>query len=286
MTMRTFRRLVTSVGAALLVVGVAPSASADSCTRGPAGHPPGCPRVVPGRGGVVEGDTGSQVVEIPVTLSAPSPRKVTADWKTVFGPGVRPPDPAQPGADFQAASGTVTFEPGSTEATIAITVFGDDLAEGLEWIVVSFGNPKHAVMGGYWGLGFAVVDDDDPPLVASASGDAPATVDEGDSGSQILQLPVTLSQPSTQTVTVDWRTVPFDLEDPPTASQGVDYLAGSGTVTFPPGDTQETVSVTVLGDTTAEPDEWLLIELSDATNAVIGPIPLGPIGFGLVIDDD
>jgi hypothetical protein len=126
--------------------------------------------VVPGRGGVVEGDTGSQVVEIP---------------------GVDPPDPAEPGDDFQAARGTVTFEPGATETTIAITVFGDDLAERLEWIVVSFANPKHAVRGGYWGLGFAVIDDDDPAVVASASGDAPATVDEGDSGPQILQLPVT-----------------------------------------------------------------------------------------------
>jgi hypothetical protein len=34
----------------------------------------------------------------------------------------------------------VTFEPGSTETTVTITVFGDDLAEGHEWIVVTFSN--------------------------------------------------------------------------------------------------------------------------------------------------
>jgi Calx-beta domain len=54
--------------------------------------------------------------------------------------GVAPPASADPGTDFQAARGTVTFEPGSTETTVTITVFGDDLAEGHEWIVVTFSN--------------------------------------------------------------------------------------------------------------------------------------------------
>jgi hypothetical protein len=59
----------------------------------------------------------------------------------------------------------------------------------------------------------------------------------------------------------------------------VDYLAGSGTLTFPPGVTQAWASVTVLGDAAHEPDEWVILEFRNPTNAVLGPIPLGPTGF-------
>jgi hypothetical protein len=283
MRMRSFCGFVASMGAALVLGGLAPAAGADPC-RGQAGV--ACPRVVPGGDGVVEGDAGSPVLEIPVTLSEPSTKRVTVRWTTNFGPDVQPPEAAEPGADYQAARGTVTFEPGAVEATVAITVFGDDLSEGSEWIVVAFSHPRHAVMGGFWGLGFGVIDDDDPPLIASAPGTDPATVVEGDAGPQILQMPVTLSQPSTQTVTVDWRTVPFNLEDPPTGTEGVDYLAGAGTVTFPPGATETAIAITVLGDTAPERDESIVVELRNPRNGVLGPIPLGPIGFGVIIDDD
>jgi hypothetical protein len=82
-----------------------------------------------------------------------------------------------------------------------------------------FQQPKHAGLSGYWGLGFGVIDDD-PPLIVPASPDAPGAAVEGDSGPQSLDVPVALSQPSTQTVTVDWRTVPFNLDEPPTATEG------------------------------------------------------------------
>jgi chitinase len=270
------RSLIASIGVAVLLTGVTAPAGAQSL-----------PRVVPGSGTVVEGSSGSQVIQIPVTLTEPSDATVTAQWTTIFGPNVRPPAPAEPGVDFEAASGTVTFEPGTTETTVEVTVFGDDVAEPDEYIVVAFGNPVNAAMGGFWGLGFGIIDTDDgAPLIVPAPPGSPGTVTEGDTGPQTLQIPVTLTYPSTAPVTVDWRTFLIDLLDPPTATEGSDYSATSGTVTFEPGSTAATVSVTVLGDTTDEPDEWVLVEFRNPRNGVLGPIPLGPIGFGLIVDDD
>jgi hypothetical protein len=119
------------------------------------------PLVVPGVGTVVEGDTGSTELHIPVTLTSPSASTVTADWQSLFGPGVEPPAPAEPGTDFEAASGTVTFPPGATETTIQLAVHADTIDESDEWIVTAFGNPTNAQIGGYWGLGFGIVADDD-----------------------------------------------------------------------------------------------------------------------------
>jgi hypothetical protein len=58
----------------------------------------------------------------------------------------------------------VTFEPGQTTATAVLTVVGDTGPEPDEYVVVSFSQPTNARMGGFWGLGFAVITDDDPPV--------------------------------------------------------------------------------------------------------------------------
>jgi len=60
---------------------------------------------------------------------------------------------------------------------------------------------------------------------------------------------VRLAPPTIQTVTVGFAT--SDL----TAQAGSDYLATNGVLTFSPGVIEQTFSVTVLGDTNAEPTE-------------------------------
>jgi len=46
-------------------------------------------------------------------------------------------------------------------------------------------------------------------------------------------------------------------------------VAASGTLTFPPGSTTQTLSVTVNGDAVIEPNETFFVNLSGATNAFI-----------------
>ena len=54
-----------------------------------------------------------------------------------------------------------------------------------------------------------------------------------------------------------------------TATSGLDYGAVSGTLTFPPGTTSQTVSVPVFGDRDFEADETFFLNLSSPTAALI-----------------
>src|SRR5262249_18089269 len=54
-----------------------------------------------------------------------------------------------------------------------------------------------------------------------------------------------------------------------TAASG-DYAGGTGTLTFLPGQTVKTITVFVNGDTTPEPNETFIVQISGATGATVG----------------
>jgi hypothetical protein len=54
-----------------------------------------------------------------------------------------------------------------------------------------------------------------------------------------------------------------------TATAGSDYVAQTGTLTFTPGQTSRTTNVTVNGDTTVEPNETFVVNLSGPSGATI-----------------
>lgn len=118
------------------------------------------PTVVPGAGSVEEGDVGTTSLAVPLSLSWPSDQTITVAWHTVAVPDIAFPH-ADPGNDYVMASGSATFAPGQTSTTVSIAVRGDAQPEPDELLVVSFGSPTHARMGGFWGLGFGSVVDDD-----------------------------------------------------------------------------------------------------------------------------
>jgi len=114
-----------------------------------------------------------------------------------------------------------------------------------------------------------------PPPVPSVSVDD-VTVTEGDSGTTNAVFTVALSEPTPATVKVDYHA------SPRSATLGSDFLATSGTLTFPPNDTSQTVGVQVVGDTTDEPDEEFALDLSDPVAATLGDAA----GLGTILDDD
>ena len=59
-------------------------------------------------------------------------------------------------------------------------------------------------------------------------------------------------------------------------------MAATGTVTFTPGQTAQTVDVTVNGDLTHESDETFTVDLSNATNAGVADAS----GQGTITNDD
>jgi CSLREA domain-containing protein len=99
---------------------------------------------------------------------------------------------------------------------------------------------------------------------------------EGNSGTTPFVFTVTLSAASASTVTVNYATADG------TATAPSDYAATSGTLTFAPGVTTQTITVNVVGDTTPEPNETFTVNLSTPANATIA----AGTGTGTIVDDD
>jgi hypothetical protein len=68
-----------------------------------------------------------------------------------------------------------------------------------------------------------------------------------------------------------------------TATESVDYIGTSGTLTFDPGVTSQSFSVTILQDTEAEGGETINLTLSDPVNAHLGTPSTATL---TIVDDD
>jgi uncharacterized delta-60 repeat protein len=89
---------------------------------------------------------------------------------------------------------------------------------------------------------------------------------EGDySSTTAYTFTVSLSQASTQTITVDYATV-----DGSATVADNDYLSYAGTLTFAPGETSKTIAVGVNSDTKYETDETFNLVLRNARGAMLG----------------
>ncbi|PYQ65475.1 MAG: hypothetical protein DMF53_05440 [Acidobacteria bacterium] len=217
-----------------------------------------------GNASVTEGNSGSVAATFAVTLSTPNSRTVTVDYQTANGT-------ATAGADYTAASGTVTFAPGETAKTVSVPVLGDTLSEPAETFTVTLANPTNAVLGTTTGTGTII--DDDPANLSIND----VAVNEGNSGSVNAVFTVTLSNPNSQTVTVQAQTANGS------ATSGSDYTAtGPVTLIFAPGQTSQSFVVPVLGDTLNEGNETFNVTLTSPTNATI----VKATGVGTITDDD
>ena len=92
---------------------------------------------------------------------------------------------------------------------------------------------------------------------------ADVSISEGNTGTKTVTLTVTLSAACSSSVTVAYAT------GGGTATAGTDYQARSGTLTFAAGVRTQTFTVTIVGDTLKEPNETILVTLSNAANATI-----------------
>jgi Ca2+-binding RTX toxin-like protein len=90
---------------------------------------------------------------------------------------------------------------------------------------------------------------------------AEISITEGDSGNKTAQFTFNLSTPAPVDVVFNYSTA--DLS----AVAGSDYVATSGQITIPTGQTSATANVTINGDTTFEPNEEFGLTLSGISGA-------------------
>jgi chitinase len=213
---------------------------------------------------VTEGNAGAVSATFTVTLSAPSSEAVTVAYATENGTATS--------SDFQAASGTLTFAPGETEKTITVPVIGDRLGEPNETFAVNLSSPANATIANGQGVGTIV---DDEPRISISD----VSKSEGRKGrTTLFTFTVSLSVPYDQPVTMSFRTA-----NGTATTSNSDYVAKSGTITFAPGETQKTITITVKGDSKRESNEYFYLDLSDnSSNSWFSKNR----GVGTILNDD
>ena len=229
------------------------------------GPPPVPPAISVSDASATEADTGTTPMTFTVTLDKAGTTPITVDYTTA-------PGTATVGTDYVTKTGTVSFAVGETSKTVDVLVNGDDANENTETLSLNLSNASGATVAD--GTGNGQITDDDTPPPAISIGDSVAV--EGHTGTTNMAFPVTLNTAGTSNVTVQFAT-----SDGTAASPG-DYDAQTGTVTFTPGDTSETINVVVKGDTVDEANETLTVTLSNPSGATIAD----GTGSGQITDDD
>ncbi|MBZ0111763.1 MAG: hypothetical protein K8J08_04820, partial [Thermoanaerobaculia bacterium] len=215
---------------------------------------------------VLEGDAGTVNATFTVTLMPAAAGPTTIDVATMDGS-------ATGITDYGVVNTTLSFAAGVTSQPLVVVVNGDTTDEVDETYFVDLSNPTGgAGVADPQGLGTIL--DDDP--VPSASIQDVSQV-EGNAGMSTFDFPVTLSEASGQTITIDYATM-----DGTATTADMDYVATMGTLTFLAGDTVQMVSVTVNGDGVVEPSESFTVDLSMPVLVTLSDAQ----GVGTIVDDD
>lgn len=168
-------------------------------------------------------------------------------WATVDGTAIA-------GADYQAATGV-------RDQSIRITLLNDALVEGSETFYVELRNLTN-VIAPRQRVAITIADDESKPIVSVL----PLTIDEGASGVRTTaNVTFELSAPSALPIHILYSA------NAGTATNGVDYEAVPfASTVIPAGATTVTAPVVILGDDLEEPDEQILVVMSNGPDSTLG----------------
>lgn len=161
------------------------------------------------------------------------------------------------GNDFGGAfpSGTVTFEEGSSTATITVSVSGDTTFESNEgFIVVVAKDSPNEVR-----LAAEINNDDSASLIANG---IVTSVKEGTDTASFLTYEIVRNGDNSEPLTVNYKLVDLDGNDINTA----DYLkdGATGTITIPAGESRVILALETLPDSMSGVDKEFKVQISAA----------------------
>lgn len=265
---------------------------------------------------VTEGNAGTTLATFTVSLSAPG-GPVTVNYATANGTAVAATTASNPasiaipiggnatpypsGVNVSSVSGTIT------KITATLTGYSHSYAQDVDILLVGPGGQSVVLMsdaGSSSNLTGVNITFDDAaagflPSGSFASGTyRPTNISDGE-GADAYPAPApasgygsALSAFNATSPNGTWNLYVVDdfSGDGGSISGGWsltittvnDYVASSGTVSFPMGTTTQTISVPVVGDTSLETNETFFVNLSGATNATI----LDAQGQGTITNDD
>jgi uncharacterized delta-60 repeat protein len=196
-------------------------------------------------------EAGSAPAQLLVSRSGPADASLTVAF-SVEGS-------AASGSDYFAlgTNGTVTIPAGTNAVLLTLTPIDDPTEEIDESVIVRLLERPGYQLGASQTQITIVSDDGTIQFLAESY-----RVSE-DGGNAVVTVARTGG--TNLTTTVDY------LFTGGSAINGVDYYGTNGTLTFPPGETLQFITVPLVDDPLVEPDETVMLVLSNAT----GGVPLG-----------
>ena len=230
-----------------------------------------------------EGTTDT-VINIPVTLSGGIPL-----GDVVVPIAIDPSSSATQNSDYTFLPTSITFPAGATGAAltknIAVTIKPDNIAENAEAAILNLGTITGGVAGTTKQTTVTIAANG---TVSYAVAAGIASIPEGDSGTKPLTFTVTRSGSTGGASSVNYAIAG-------TATNITDYnnIGGTsaatgiaGTINFTAGETSKTITLNVLGDTIVEPDETIIVTLSNPAGAGLTPTITTATATTTIINDD
>ena len=174
----------------------------------------------------------------------------------------------------------VTIPAGNSDIQVRVNSTEDEISELNENFGLGVANVVSGRIGDISDVGLGTIQDNDPLPTISIDN---VSLEEGDQGGKEFNFNVNLTNPSSQTITVDYAT-----GDDTATVENNDYFAEAGTLSFAPGETSQTITVIVNGDTSVELATGIIesftLDLANAINATVDEEKSQ--GIGDIIDDD
>jgi Zn-dependent protease len=223
---------------------------------------------------VTEGNSGTTAATFTVSLSAPaSSTDITFDIATQENTATTA------NSDYVAKTLTSQLIPaGQQTYTFTVTVNGDVVVEPDESFFVNVTNASGATITD--GQGVGTIQNDDLPALSIND----VSLNEGNSGTTTFSFTVTLSAAApTGGVTFDLATADGTAQDGNPSGEDNDYVARTLTTqSIPAGSSTYNLDVTVNGDLNIEPNETLLVNVTNVSGATVSDGQ----GVGTIQNDD
>lgn len=189
---------------------------------------------------------------IPVSLTGTTTKEVRVAYAVTGGTATGG------GTDYTLTAGTLSIPAGSASANIPVTVVNDGTNEVNETIEITLSGPVDATLNTTTVHTFTIQDDDVRTVQFSTSAGS------GAENVTPVSVLVTLSGAAAGDVQVT-----YTVGGTATGS-GTDYTLASSTLAIPAGQTSATISLAIVDDALADPNETVTITLSSPTNATLG----------------
>ena len=222
------------------------------------------PSVSIGSSSVVEGDNGTVPMSFPLTLSGTINQPITIFYSFANGT-------ATAGSDFDSSTAPATIPAAGLTGSLVVPVNGDRTFEPDETFTVNINSLVNAFVSSGQAQGTIANDDPVPAITINDT-----AVIEGNSGFRSIVFNISLSNPSFQAISFTATTADR------TAAAGSDYVAKSAVVNIGPNQVDAIFNVAVSGDAQSEPNETLLVTLTNPVNASVARSQ----ATGTIVDDD